>query len=198
MSQIAAQKAELRAHWKNQYPKDLAVRSELSKRLRTRIARESEFLNAEIVTLFSPLGSEPDITGLWELAPDRCFFPKVTQEGLEFYGISDLSELQPGYSRILEPPALPLKKANFSASRILLLVPGICFDLAGHRLGSGKGFYDRFIGSLTGKLSKKSRKPGLWGVCFDEQVSTNLLPQDPTDLTLSAIVTPTKLLEISA
>lgn len=27
----------------------------------------------------------------------------------------------------------------------LVLVPGLCFDRAGHRVGYGKGFYDRFL-----------------------------------------------------
>src|SRR5215203_1920736 len=27
----------------------------------------------------------------------------------------------------------------------MVLVPGLCFDLGGHRVGYGKGFYDRFL-----------------------------------------------------
>jgi len=29
-------------------------------------------------------------------------------------------------------------------------VPGLCFDLRGHRVGYGKGFYDRFLMTVRG------------------------------------------------
>ena len=36
----------------------------------------------------------------------------------------------------------------------IILVPGLCFDRAGHRVGYGKGFYDRFLKMLRADCKK--------------------------------------------
>ncbi|KAL7548002.1 hypothetical protein ACHAWF_011281 [Thalassiosira exigua] len=56
----------------------------------------------------------------------------------------------------------------------LLVVPGLGFDAHGHRLGQGKGYYDRFISRMRGanggrEESDSSEKPLLVGVCLEEQ-----------------------------
>jgi len=59
----------------------------------------------------------------------------------------------------------------------LLLVPGLAFDTHGHRLGQGKGYYDRFIARMRNNGNEdgsagcggKEKKPFLIGVCLEEQ-----------------------------
>jgi 5-formyltetrahydrofolate cyclo-ligase len=64
----------------------------------------------------------------------------------------------------------------------LILVPGLAFGLDGHRLGRGKGFYDRLLAVLHGPAC---------GVAFDEQI-VSVLPVEPHDLRLNCILTPTR------
>lgn len=59
------------------------------------------------------------------------------------------------------------------------LVPGTAFDLAGHRLGSGKGFYDRLLQNFRGRKI---------GVAYSVQISTQLLPSEPFDIAMTDIV----------
>lgn len=67
----------------------------------------------------------------------------------------------------------------------VILVPGRAFDLFGHRLGRGKGHYDR---ALTNISSMKNR-PILVGLAFDEQILP-LVPSEAHDIEVDFLCTP--------
>ena len=67
-----------------------------------------------------------------------------------------------------------------------VLVPGVAFDRAGHRLGYGGGYYDRLLPSLRRDCLRV-------GLAYDEQV-VDELPAEEHDVRLHAVVTPTRLL----
>ena len=73
------------------------------------------------------------------------------------------------------PPLLP-------PTADLILVPGVGFDLAGRRLGRGKGFYDQLLKSIRGTKC---------GVAFDQQVVREI-PAEPHDVRLDYLLTPTR------
>lgn len=62
----------------------------------------------------------------------------------------------------------------------LILVPGIAFDLAGNRLGYGKGFYDRFLPTCPNAVTI--------GLAFQMQIVENLYPQ-PWDVPVQHVFT---------
>lgn len=62
----------------------------------------------------------------------------------------------------------------------LVIVPGLAFDRAGHRLGYGKGYYDRWL--------KKIPAEKRIGVCFEFQV-VDRLPSDGHDVPVAAVIT---------
>lgn len=64
----------------------------------------------------------------------------------------------------------------------LIIVPGLVFDRDGHRLGYGKGYYDRLINTNPGVATL--------GVCFDE-FFIERLPVDPWDAKVNLVVTQT-------
>lgn len=72
----------------------------------------------------------------------------------------------------------------------LILVPGRGFDLNGHRLGRGGGFYDRFIESLP-----PTNRPLLLGVCFGCQI-VDRVPTEPHDHPMDRVVTERGFIEI--
>ena len=65
-----------------------------------------------------------------------------------------------------------------------LIVPVVGYDKAGHRLGYGKGFYDRAIAELTAS----GAKPRLIGVAFAVQ-EVSSIPNEPHDIRLDSLVT---------
>lgn len=64
-------------------------------------------------------------------------------------------------------------------SRIdIALIPGLAFDAQGHRLGRGKGYYDRFLKDFKGQTI---------GVCFDFQKVAEV-PVDAHDVSVDRVV----------
>lgn len=66
---------------------------------------------------------------------------------LSFYYIESASELHKGRYDIDEPPTR--RPAVFS-EKTLCIVPALCADGNGFRLGYGKGYYDRFLNIFSG------------------------------------------------
>jgi 5-formyltetrahydrofolate cyclo-ligase len=82
----------------------------------------------------------------------------------------------------LECAVIPLKQLD------LILVPGVAFDLAGHRLGRGGGYYDQLLARVRGRK---------WGLGYDEQVQPEI-PVETHDVLLDCIWTPTRRLMCGA
>lgn len=132
---------------------------------------------------FSPLAGEPDITPLLRLALSdghRVALPVCdpSNHTLTFYEITSLTEREGGHYGIAEPPAVPARLWQPTADA-LCLVPALGYDRAGHRLGRGGGYYDRFLPHFNGVSC---------GVCLSDQLCDRI-PTDPTDFSLSLVVT---------
>ena len=61
----------------------------------------------------------------------------------------------------------------------LCLVPGLCFDGKGYRLGYGKGYYDRFLAKFRGATL---------GLCYNDFLQ-DCLPVGDYDLPVQQIAT---------
>lgn len=67
---------------------------------------------------------------------------------ISFYYIKNISELKKGRFGIDEPPTEYPALADF---KTLCIVPALCADGEGLRLGYGRGYYDRYLSKFTGK-----------------------------------------------
>jgi 5-formyltetrahydrofolate cyclo-ligase len=72
-----------------------------------------------------------------------------------------------------------------SARMDVVFVPLLAFDEKGHRVGYGKGFYDRFLSECKPDVIKI-------GLSFFE-AEPNDIPHNPTDIALDYCVTPKKV-----
>ena len=66
--------------------------------------------------------------------------------------------------------------------KTLIILPGSVFDVHGHRIGYGGGYYDRFLASFRKKMAV--------GLCYTEQVQ-EAIPCLPEDMQTDIVVTPT-------
>ncbi len=79
----------------------------------------------------------------------------------------------------LRSPCDPLNIVD-SATLDVVLVPGVAFTPAGHRLGRGGGYYDRLLCELPPRVSRV-------GVCHAIQV-VSTLPIEPHDARMDALI----------
>ncbi len=76
----------------------------------------------------------------YKVATPRC---ESNSNVMNFYYINSYSDLESGYFGISEPKNSCEMVDNTTNS--ICIVPAICFDAMGYRIGYGKGFYDRFF-----------------------------------------------------
>ena len=92
---------------------------------------------------------------------------------LDFYYIESAKDLSPGAFGVLEPEPLYSEKFTDYGNG-LCIVPALCYDLNGYRLGFGKGYYDRFLSRYSGKTAGLAYsfqiKRSLWHGRFDKAV----------------------------
>lgn len=140
----------------------------------------SRLAEADVVMAYWPLSDEVDIRPLLdELVAEgkTVLLPKVTGDiTMELRRYTSLSDLQEGAFRIMEP----VGPSFTDYGRIdTALVPGMAFDAAGHRLGRGRGYYDRFL-SAHPALRKT-------GVCFPFQRVASV-PTESHDISMDEVV----------
>ena len=107
--------------------------------------------------------------------------PKVIdEETMTWYPYHSAQDLKEGAFHIMEPAGVT-KELSFCCDNLCctILVPGVAFDTAGHRLGRGRGYYDRFLAS----------HPELYkiGVCFDFQKVPEV-PSDEYDIPVDEVI----------
>jgi 5-formyltetrahydrofolate cyclo-ligase len=163
-----------------------------SARIRDRVIASDLFTRASVIMLFSPLPGEVDLrpiaTQAHRLGKHICL-PISDWAARKIVPVrGDMDRLVSGRYGLMEPhpdaPAAPVSGIG------LVLVPGLAFDLAGHRLGRGAGMFDRF-------LADPALRAITCAVAFDLQV-VDSVPAAAHDIPIQWIVTPTRLVATSA
>ena len=104
-----------------------------------------EYKKCKLVLTYVSLDDEVDTIKLIKYSLNigkKVAVPKCENEIINFYYISSLEDLSKGNYGILEPKGKNIV-SNFESS--ICIVPGICFDKEGNRIGYGKGYYDKFL-----------------------------------------------------
>ena len=136
--------------------------------------------NSSHILAYWPLPDEVDIRPLVNLLFSDgkvVVLPRVTGDiTMELRRYQSPDDLKEGAYHIMEP----VGELFTDYDKIdTVLVPGMAFDAAGHRLGRGKGYYDRFLPQLS-----HARKIG---VCFPFQRVAEV-PTDEHDVMVDEVV----------
>lgn len=167
---------------------------ELSKVIQDRVISCSEFSSAPVIGSYFPINSEVMTQNIVSSSLDRkqVGLPRIEGDEIRFYEIAQvdwIEQLRTGRYGLREPT----KSKEISDSIRLLIVPGTVFDTSGHRLGYGKGYYDRFISHV--------RRSGIplftIGLAFDFQLMEGAsLPYTRLDERMDMIVTERKIIKV--
>lgn len=106
----------------------------------------------------------------------RVCLPKCSGTDMTFYEISKGSRLVMGKFGIEEPDNACKPVSSFEAS--VCVIPCLCCDTYGHRLGYGGGFYDRFLEHFT----------GIKAVLCPKRLIFNKIPFDDYDIAADYII----------
>lgn len=127
----------------------------------------------EHVLTYKAFGTEPNPVSLETSYKVNYYLPRVDGETLTVHQIP--CELVKNPLGMWEPsPSVPEVDPNLIQA---VLVPGLCFDLQGYRIGYGKGFYDRFFAYLD-------QNPITIGLT-SEQLIVETLPHEEWDFPMN-------------
>lgn len=130
-----------------------------------------EFKRADRIYTYVSMDNEIDTIMLIDYSlslEKRVFVPRVSGRDMEFYEISDISELSPGYMGIYEPDINGMEP-DYSRTGFMCM-PGLAFDRSYNRIGYGGGFYDRYL-SVDNKLYKAA-------LAYEAQLLESIPAQD--------------------
>ncbi|MGZ3796035.1 MAG: 5-formyltetrahydrofolate cyclo-ligase [Pseudobdellovibrionaceae bacterium] len=122
------------------------------------------------------LPQEPDLTPMYRQGGAiEWVYPRMEAENLAFYLSHNFIK---GPFGVMEPSEEAQKVAL--EELVGILVPGLGFNKKGHRLGKGRGFYDRALADYQGPKV---------GICFACQVFEQDLPEEQHDIRVDVLVT---------
>lgn len=176
-----------------------ALRAELRERRRIRPQHERELategLTRQLIALVSALGprsiscylatrDEPQTRPFLAWAGDqgiRVLLPVSRDDGLLDWAPYDSAD--EGFDVIGMPVPTTELLGPIAINDVgLILVPAAAVDASGMRLGWGRGYFDKTLGSMD-------RRPPVFAVVFDHEV-LDALPREPHDQGVDGVVTP--------
>lgn len=132
------------------------------------------------VLSFAPMTEEIDLWPLnQELAKQgKLLLPRVVDNELWIFPVNDLEkDLQRSSYGILEPEQNEMKRIDLSIIDCII-VPGLGFTGDNHRIGYGKGYYDRI-------LAKCDHAQKIGAGFFEQKVDDCM--QEPHDISLDQV-----------
>ena len=164
---------QIRALKKQHSPEELLIQSE---NILQKLSVHPCFLEAEKVMLYASLPDEVQTLDFIETWRHRktIILPTVVGDDIIPVELAENVTFAEGDFHIPEPQNHP-----YTGDFNLIVVPGMAFDSNGHRLGRGRGYYDRFLAQHSDVHTI--------GLCFDFQLLPEI-PSEPHDRNIDEII----------
>ena len=151
----------------------------------------SLFQNANLIVTYAADENEVQTEALWWAAIKQhkaVYYPRITPDrtNLDFIRRCPNGQLIAGTFGILIPPGNDILEVGQGRDAIVL-TPGVGFDLHGHRLGRGKGYYDRAFGGVLAGAVRVA-------LAYEFQI-VSVIPSGCQDKRVDWIVTERRLID---
>ena len=150
-----------------------------------------EFKKAKNILFYVSFNSEVDTQEIIEELIIRkeknVIIPYVEKNNpiLQLSELKNFNELEPKTFGILEPKNSFIRE--FNPNKLdLIITPGAVFDLNGHRIGYGYGYYDRFLKTIKKGIIKI-------GLAYDFQI-VEKIPEEQHDVPMDVIITEKRII----
>lgn len=167
-------------------------RSEAAIALTDRLTALVEKTGARSISCFLSYSTEPDTRDFIRAALARgirVLLPISREDGLLDWAVAtDAGEFADGLFGIPEPQGELLGPIAVSDVD-LMIIPAAAVAPSGMRLGWGRGYFDKTLGSIT-------KCPPVYAVVYDSEVLDEV-PFDQFDQPVTGVVTPLRTLEFS-
>ena len=155
------------------------------------------YKEAGIIFVYSAMAKEIPTQGIIHTAMNdgkKVALPKIrtgVKAGakMDFVFISKDTEYKNGVYGILEPVSNEFIDVKDINDRVEMLIPGLCFDIKGRRIGYGGGYYDRYLTKCP------KDKFHITALACEYQIFESL-PFNGDDKTVNLIVTENRCIEI--
>lgn len=181
-AKFSADKKELRSYIKSKR-KSVENKAEKDSLIAQNLLSLDEIKNADTVLCYLSLEDEVCtdgiVTSLLNMGKKVGAPYCVDNDGnMDFYYITDFDDLRIQSFGVREPVLEKCEKIT-SFDNAIIILPGLCFDKNGNRLGYGKGYYDRFL-QIHSLISV--------GLCYNSLI-VKKVPTDMYDKKANIIVT---------
>lgn len=159
---------------------------DLSKKVMANLLSLEKVKEAESFFIYVSFGNEVQTHGLIKrfLKQEKVVtVPEIIGEGLmDAYQITDWHQLKPGKYDILSPTSTQPFKGRLD----VCIAPSVAVTEKGHRLGRGRGYYDRFL--------NKHPEMFVIALAFNQQI-VDKIPIEQTDRLVDVIVTEDRIIK---
>lgn len=148
------------------------------------VCNSNFFINAKVIAIYNSFKSEVStkklIDHMLELGKIVCL-PKVVGNEMKFYKIKSIKDIKYKNNFGIYEPNDKVHNLVRKNDIGIMIIPGICFDYEGNRVGFGMGYYDKYLSGISVRKI---------GICFDEQLLYHeKLLCDQHDIKMDIIVT---------
>jgi len=178
-------RAELRERRQNMPRQERELATE---GLTARLQELVESTGARSLSCYLSMPSEPDTRPFvnWaEARGIRVLFPVTREDGLLDWTVGEDDDETLGLYGIPEPIGELLGPMAINDVD-LILVPAAAIDATGMRLGWGRGYFDKTLGSME-------KCPPVYAIVFDGEF-VERVPHEVHDQAVNGIVTPTRII----